>query len=285
MIEERQPLGIAVWDRRSVDSYIGMRRMGRLYLRSFARDIAATLGPAGSALEVGPGAGWALAEVARQCPHCRLTGVDISLAMLDRARSSVTRAGVADQVSLVEASAYQMPFADDSFDLVYCTDFLHAIDDLPRFLGEVARVLKPGGRFVASAYTRDTLTLIRALAWLHTACLRLLRSPLDGMRHVIRASYTPEEVRDVAATLGLIAQTKTTIRIFLRIDAQKVRKTGGRPVEQAHPAGGHQVQASKRGASAAADAPHVRPTDGDRGPCRGSSAALAANLALARCEG
>lgn len=54
------------------------------------------------------------------------------------------------KLDLVRASALQLPFADGSFDAVVCSEVLEHIHDYRGVLEEITRVLKPGGRFVAS---------------------------------------------------------------------------------------------------------------------------------------
>lgn len=54
------------------------------------------------------------------------------------------------RVSFLRGSALDLPFADASFDVVVCSEVLEHIHDHRGVLAEIARVLKPGGRFVAS---------------------------------------------------------------------------------------------------------------------------------------
>ena len=67
--------------------------------------------------------------------------------MLAHARRGNESSGI--DVPLVQASADQLPFADDSFDLA-CSAFgaIPFVADVDAVLGEVARVLRPGGKFV-----------------------------------------------------------------------------------------------------------------------------------------
>lgn len=111
---------------------------------------ARLLGPAGSlagkdVLEVGAGAAqcsrWLLTEGARP------TALDLSSAMLRHGAASDGSVGPA----LVQADAARLPFADRSFDLA-CSAYgaLPFVPDAGAVLAEVARVLRPGGRWVFS---------------------------------------------------------------------------------------------------------------------------------------
>lgn len=76
-----------------------------------------------------------------------VTAFDISAGMLRHARENNARTGI--QVPLVQASADQLPFADDSFDAA-CSAFgaVPFVANVQDVFSEVARVLKPGGKWV-----------------------------------------------------------------------------------------------------------------------------------------
>ncbi len=73
-----------------------------------------------------------------------VTGVDLTPEMLERARASVPGA------SFVQADLRTLPFEDGDFELVVCGLALSHLPDLDRAVGELARVLKPGGPLVVS---------------------------------------------------------------------------------------------------------------------------------------
>ncbi|MGH3032369.1 MAG: class I SAM-dependent methyltransferase [Gaiellaceae bacterium] len=58
-------------------------------------------------------------------------------------------------VDVVEASAEQLPFENESFDTVVATLVLGSVEDPARALGEIARVLNPGGRFLYLEHVRS----------------------------------------------------------------------------------------------------------------------------------
>lgn len=79
----------------------------------------------------------------------RAVGLDISMGMLQRGRAAMAASG--PTVPLVQAGAENLPFADASFDIV-CSAFgaVPFVADSARVMREVARVLRPGGRWVFS---------------------------------------------------------------------------------------------------------------------------------------
>ena len=94
------------------------------------------------ALELGTGTGVGALLIAREFPRCSVRGVDISVPMIEQAQERIGLDPEA-RVSFRVADASKLPFDDGSFDLV-------AQLNLPPFLDETARVLRPGGYFVTA---------------------------------------------------------------------------------------------------------------------------------------
>ena len=82
-----------------------------------------------------------------------VTGVDLSPEMLAAARSR--------GIDAHEGSAESLPFADRSFDAVFSNAVLHWVRNQDTMMGEVRRVLKPGGRFVAEMAGHGNLAAVR----------------------------------------------------------------------------------------------------------------------------
>lgn len=98
-------------------------------------------------LELGSGAGQCSRWVRAQ--GGRAVGLDLSFRQLQHGLRIDAETGVA--VASVQATATALPFADDSFDVVFCSfGALQFVADIEVCVAEVARVLRPGGRFVFS---------------------------------------------------------------------------------------------------------------------------------------
>ena len=82
-------------------------------------------------------------------PHAeKLTGIDLCIPMLDEAKALIASKGITN-CELRECSALELPFEDNTFDVVHSWDFLHHVPDIKRASDEINRVLKPGGRYIA----------------------------------------------------------------------------------------------------------------------------------------
>jgi SAM-dependent methyltransferase len=105
-------------------------------------------------LDLACGPGIYTRPFARQVPAGSVVGLDLSLPMLRYGSRRVREEGLRN-VLLVHGTALSLPFAPDHFDLVNCCGALHLFPDARRALGEVHRVLKPGGRFTVAAFCRS----------------------------------------------------------------------------------------------------------------------------------
>jgi len=131
-----------------------------------------------SILEVAVGTGALFAELVAKNASGRNEGIDLTPQMVERTRNRVgARANV--QVG----DAHQLPFADASFDLVvngYMFDLLPE-EDFPSVLGEMHRVLRPGGRLLLVNMAASTRK--RTALW--SAIYRLSPAMMGGCRGVL----------------------------------------------------------------------------------------------------
>jgi ubiquinone/menaquinone biosynthesis C-methylase UbiE len=137
----------------------------------------------GEVLEIAVGTG-------RNLPYypdgVRLSGVELSPAMLEIARMRARELG--REIDLRVGDAQALEFPDESFDSVVCTLSLCTIPDDRAAVAEVRRVLRPGGRFLLLEHVRSPLLPIRtAERLLEPLMLRfeadhLTREPLDHLR-------------------------------------------------------------------------------------------------------
>jgi ubiquinone/menaquinone biosynthesis C-methylase UbiE len=148
-------------------------------------------------LDIACGTGIVARTVARRVGlRGSVVGLDISAPMLEAARAAAARDGVS--VEWREGSAMKLPFPDGAFDLVLCQQGLQFFPDRPMALGEMRRVLVPGGRLELSVWR--SIELSPGFAVLADALTRHI-SPQAGalMRSGPFSLGDPEELRTLVA--------------------------------------------------------------------------------------
>ena len=148
---------------------------------------------------------------ARRVTGARVTGLDFSSGMLERAREKIARAGLEDRVALREGDALSLPWPAGSFDVV-CNSFgLRTLNDRETAVAEMARVASSGGRVLILEFLPPPRTLFGALYSWH---LNTLMPALGGALSGYRRSYSylsetvisfpgPDRVADMMERAGL----------------------------------------------------------------------------------
>ena len=154
--------------------------------------------PAGlRVLDIGCGGGLLAEEFARL--GCEVTGVDPSKESLTAARQHAVSQGL--MIGYQSAFGEALPFADASFDVVYCCDVLEHVTDLSRVIAETVRVLKPRGTYLFDTINRtfvSRLVMIKLLQeWRWSA---LMPPQLHDWHMFIR----PDELRRELTRHGLV---------------------------------------------------------------------------------
>ena len=83
-----------------------------------------------------------------------VVGIDIDPALLGQMAARIERAGLAERIRGELVGPGPLPFAEACFDVVFSKDSLVQIPEKPALFAEVRRVLRPGGRFIASDWLR-----------------------------------------------------------------------------------------------------------------------------------
>jgi ubiquinone/menaquinone biosynthesis C-methylase UbiE len=102
------------------------------------------LGPGGTILELGCGAGAGLVSLARSFPLCTITGLDPDPVSIKMARDRIDAAGLAERVHAEEMRAEDLT-SEDAFDFIYTQISLHEMDDARVVLANARRALRDGG--------------------------------------------------------------------------------------------------------------------------------------------
>ena len=100
------------------------------------------IGPGRTVIDLGCGGGLVTEEVARRSPFSTVTGFDLSSNSIKVATEHGKGLG---NLSYQVGSIYKLALENESVDTVIVSDVFEHLDDLPRALSEIHRVLKPGG--------------------------------------------------------------------------------------------------------------------------------------------
>ena len=113
-------------------------------------------------LDLACGTGTLALGVQDRAPGARVTGIDADPEILERARAKAEKAGA--EVSFDQGMSTDLPYDDDSFDVVLSTLFFHHLSDESKrdSAEEVGRVLRSGGRAVVADFGRPQDPLMRA---------------------------------------------------------------------------------------------------------------------------
>lgn len=133
-----------------------------------------SIAPNATILDVGCGGGRTLKKLSALAPSGKAVGVDYSAASVAVARETNSDEVHAGRVAVVRASVAALPFPDLTFDVVTAVETHYYWPDLPANVGQLFKILKPGGTFVliAEAYRGGPLRL------LYAAVMPLLRAAL-----------------------------------------------------------------------------------------------------------
>ncbi|BDP42367.1 hypothetical protein DAETH_23360 [Deinococcus aetherius] len=125
-------------------------------------------------LDVGTGPGNFPGRLGARGHRGRLVGVDLSPGMIEHATASHPG------VEFVQASADALPFPDGTFDVLTARHMLYHVPNVPAALAEFARVLRPGGRFLAvtnaSGYMSELWDVVAKVVPDESALAGLLKS-------------------------------------------------------------------------------------------------------------
>ena len=112
-------------------------------------------------LEIGLGQGADSEQIARR--GARYSGVDLTPEAVRRTTVRFTMKGLPFE-QIVQGSVLDLPFGDDSFDVVYSHGVLHHVPEIRQGSAEIARVLRPGGRLELMVYAKHSLNYLIAIS-------------------------------------------------------------------------------------------------------------------------
>ena len=121
--------------------------------QTICRQVSGALPSGGRILEVAPGPGYLAIELAKPGKY-QVVGLDISQSFVEIAQTKAQEAGVT--VEFRHGNASNMPFEANTFDFVVCVAAFKNFTEPVPAIGEIHRVLKPGGKALISDLRGDT---------------------------------------------------------------------------------------------------------------------------------
>ena len=153
-------------------------------------------------LDVGTGTALIPVELCSREFPCSITAIDLAAEMLAVARDNVSAARCANRIVLECVDAKQLPYPDGSFDALISNSIVHHIPQPGVVLGEMARVLRPGGLlFVRDLLRPADLETVNRLVELYAGDANLHQQQMFG--DSLRAALTLDEMRALLTTLQL----------------------------------------------------------------------------------
>jgi ubiquinone/menaquinone biosynthesis C-methylase UbiE len=171
----------------------------------------------GAGLEIGSGTGYFSLNLLQLGAIESLTATDISTGMLKRL--ATTAEGLGLEVETAQTEAEQLPFEDESFDLVFGHAVLHHIPDLDKAFAEFRRVLRPGG---AIAFAGEPSRYGDRLAALPKQA-GLLVAPV--WRRLVRAK--PRAVAEAEQSEGHSLEGEVDVHAFAPADLRRLLQYAG----------------------------------------------------------
>ncbi len=178
------------------------------------------LPPGGSALDICCGTGELCLSLAHSDSSIKVTGLDFSGEMLSLAREKIAAADLSHRISLVEADATHLPFADASFDASTVGWGLRNVPDLDATLKEMARVTKAGGKVISIDMGHPRFPPIAWAYWTISrsfvpAVGRAVAGNEPAYRYLHESAKAFIDQRELARRFALTGLQKVTIKNFL----------------------------------------------------------------------
>jgi SAM-dependent methyltransferase len=152
-----------------------------------------------SVLDIGCGSGGITVDLVRRHGAAEVIGIDVEQLVCEHARRRVERAGLADLVEIRLAAPGPLPFAPQSFDVVFSKDSIVHIADKESLCADVFAVLRPGGWFAASDWliSHDGEPSPAMAAYIAAESLDFgMASPERYRQALLLAGFVDVELRD-----------------------------------------------------------------------------------------
>ena len=169
-------------------------------------------------LEVGSGRGGGVAYIKSYLQPRKITGIDIAGNAVKMANEHYKEQGIA----FVQGSAENLPFADESFDVIINVESSHAYGSVPIFLQEVKRVLRQGGYFLC-ADIRPAAAMVTLRQQLLASGMQLITEE-DISDNVRRAIELEEPIKQKRIRENIPVRLQEVFKQFAGVVNSKAHK-------------------------------------------------------------
>ncbi|MBO0322078.1 methyltransferase domain-containing protein [Muricauda sp. CAU 1633] len=182
-----------------------------------SKELAKTIDIEGKkVLDMGSGLGGPCRMLADEF-NCTATGIDLSPEFVRTANALSKLVGLEDKTFFIQGSAAQLPFEDNSFDVIWTQHVQMNIPDKQKFYGEAHRVLKSGGHFLYyDIFRKKDGDILYPMPWASEEALSFLIKNDEMAQIVENLGFKP---------LSKTSQTETGIEFFTSLLA-KVKQYG-----------------------------------------------------------
>lgn len=169
--------------------------------RVFVADFLAVWRGQGPVLDVGAGTAQIPIELCRQHPTVHVTAIDLAEEMLRVARANVTKAGLEKRIALERQDAKQMRYDRGAFAAVISNSIIHHIPEPGAVVGEMIRVVQPGGTiFVRDLLRPADLPTLKHLVATYAGAANAHQQKMFA--ESLHAALSLQEIRDLVAKHG-----------------------------------------------------------------------------------
>lgn len=152
-----------------------------------------TLDPNSKVLDIGCGTGGPARYLASNY-GCHVEGIDLTPELVETGQTLTERCGLSELINLQIGNALDLPFPDESFDVVWCQNVTMNIENKMGFLSGAYRVLKSGGQFTSTEFsTGPGGDMIFPVMWAYDPSLNFIDSEAEMRAQFSEAGFEVKE--------------------------------------------------------------------------------------------
>ncbi len=138
-------------------------KMAEMFGQEYARKLSLRGFQKGRIIDIGCGFGATNLVLAKRFVDSEIVGIDLSEPLLRLARRAADAANIGERVRFEKADVHQIPYEDNSFDVVINVNMVHLVEEPTQMLNEIERVLVPGGFLFIADLRRSWLGLVEGV--------------------------------------------------------------------------------------------------------------------------